>query len=178
MNMGYAHYWLLPEEIPPATWDLIRRDSEKLIQALPDSIEDSWLDNTEIGFNGGCETFFLNREGNDRGCCKTGYVPCDKLVCAILSIAKSHHPALSVSSDARLGSEPDGWADACAWASQVLGREVRLPWGNCKTDVNTAELASGAISDAGAHTIFLDLTDSRPSGLRGLWRSALRRLNL
>jgi hypothetical protein len=139
---------------------LIRRDSEKLIKALPDSIEDFWVDDTEIGFNGGCETFFLSREGNDRGCCKTGHVPCDKLICAILSIAQEHHPALSVSSDVLLGVKPDGWADACAWASQVLGRKVSLPWSS-SPDASTDEL-----------------TDARPSGLRGVWRSALRLLNL
>jgi len=178
MNMGYTHYWSLSGEIPPETWELIRGDSEKLIKALPDSIEDAWVDGTEIGFNGGCETFFLNREGNDRGCCKTGHVPCDRLICAILSIAQGHHPALSVSSDALMGEEPDGWPDACTWASQVLGREVGPPWSNPKSDV-IADMLGGIISDAGDHTILADeLRDSRPSGLRGVWRSALRLLNL
>jgi hypothetical protein len=177
-NMGYSHDWWLSESIPPDTWELIRRDSEKLIRAFPEAIEGFWIDETEIGFNGGCETFFLSREGQDRGCCKTYHAPCDKLVCAILSVAKQYHPGLSVSSDALMGSEPDGWPEACAWATDVLGRRICLPWARSGETLNGGNSLLEIIRDHQAHTLFADdMTHSRPSRFRSVWDSALRLLD-
>jgi hypothetical protein len=58
-KMGYSHTWSLRDPIPADTWELIRRDSEKLIRAFSETVEDSRVDETWIGFNGGCESFFL-----------------------------------------------------------------------------------------------------------------------
>jgi hypothetical protein len=128
--MGYTHYWNLKEDIPPNSWAAIQADAGKLIGAYTSSkLDDVCCDEQMIFFNGEYETFDLSRVVRDHfNCCKTGRMPYDKLVCAVLSIAHEHHPDLRVSSDANMGSEPDTWPQAVKWASEVLGRSVAAPW--------------------------------------------------
>jgi hypothetical protein len=171
--MGYTHYWWLEEEIPRETWVKIRRDAETLIAAFPEPLS-SWTkaDDECIQINGedpdSFEGFGLTRIQEHPLFCKTFRVPADALVCAVLSIANEYHPALSVSSDAVMGDQPDTWPDACAWASEVLGREVKPPWSR-PMRVHPVELAIG---------MTLGFASPEPTGLRRLWskcRAALRK---
>jgi hypothetical protein len=131
--MGYTHYWFLENDIPATAWRLILKDVRNLISHFDGPLCDVIADADDIVLNGaepeGYETFWLGRKARQHHrFCKTGHRPYDKLVCAILSVANEQFPPLSVSSDAVMGSEPDGWPDACAWASEVLGREITEPW--------------------------------------------------
>jgi hypothetical protein len=128
--MGYTHYWQLKKTIPEEQWALICADSLKLIEAFCD-VQNVKVNGTDIVFDGeGCERFRLSRYPNrSHGYCKTRHEPCDKLICAVLMIAEQHSPEMiSVSSDACMGSQPDGWPAAARWASKVLGYKVKTPW--------------------------------------------------
>lgn len=138
--MGYTHYWR-HQEIPQDRWDLITADAEKLILAATNEGTKLWheydepdtlpaITSEEIFFNGadeeGHETFHLTSDGADFTFCKTAYKPYDKVVCAILAVAKQHAPDhITVSSD---GDEAD-WREPLAWASEVLARDVPSPLG-------------------------------------------------
>ena len=161
--MGYTHYWFLESDIPAQAWTRILKDTQRLISRFVDPLSDVTADGDDIVLNGaepsGYETFWLARKAGQQGfACKTGHRPYDKLVCAILSVANEQFPPLSVSSDAMMGSEPNGWPDACAWASDVLGRQITEPWKR-RMAINADELA-----------VTMTLTAARPSKLLSLWR--------
>jgi hypothetical protein len=59
--------------------------------------------------------------------CKVLNMSYDRIVCAMLSMAKHHAPGLSVYSDAWMGDERDRWPEAAAWATRVLGRRIEPP---------------------------------------------------
>lgn len=137
--MGYTHYWHA-HDIPDDTWALVCADAQKLIAASPVPVAEE-DDNSnlppiieegpdgQIRFNGsdnqGYETFRLLQASGPEFC-KTGRDdgrPYDLVVCAVLAVAKEHHPALFVSSD---GSYVD-WQPHLDWAAEVLGRRVPLP---------------------------------------------------
>jgi hypothetical protein len=102
-------------------------DAKQLAEAFrPAKLSELQIDGSYIVFNGAppkdFETFGLSRLPQDVFC-KTNHRPYDKLVCAVLSVAKQHYPALEVSSDALF----EGlviWPDAARWASRVLARNV------------------------------------------------------
>ena len=128
--MGYSHYWSHEAEIPAEIWTKITDDAKRLAAAFPAGLSKLEIDHSNIVFNGAppndCETFGLTRLPQDT-LCKTRHRPYDKLVCAVLSVAKQHYPPLAVGSDALF----EGlviWPDAARWASKVLGRAVTIPW--------------------------------------------------
>lgn len=129
--MGYTHYWSVGRQIHQDTWASSCRDTEKLVHAFRSPVDVEITDDL-IRVNGsdntGCEDMGLVRNPTEFQCCKTGHMPYDKLVCAILCVASDETAALHVWSDACMGSIPDGWPAAARWASRVLGREVRTPW--------------------------------------------------
>jgi hypothetical protein len=136
--MGYTHYWRQNKSIPSDRWQKIADDAFKLISAAPcklayeeDDPEPPYVGSYVIRFNGtpdpdGHETFILERVPSDSfSFCKTASKPYDTVVCAVLAIAKEHcSDAIKVTSD---GDERD-WKEPLAWASQVLGREVKYPF--------------------------------------------------
>jgi hypothetical protein len=128
--VGYSHYWSRDAEIPGDTWVKIAVDAGRLAAAFPAKLSELEIDGSYIIFNGAppkdFETFGLSRLPQDT-ICKTAHRPYDKLVCAVLSVAKQHHPPLAVGSDA-LFEGLAIWPDAARWASKVLGREVPMPW--------------------------------------------------
>ena len=129
--MGYSHYWSHDAEIPGVTWIKIAVDAKQLAEAFrPAKLSELHIDGSDIIFNGAppqdFETFGLSRLPQDT-ICKTAHRPYDKLVCAVLSVAKQHYPPLAVSSDA-LFEGLAIWPDAARWASKVLGRNVPIPW--------------------------------------------------
>jgi hypothetical protein len=128
--VGYSHYWSHDAEIPADTWTKITGDAKRLVAAFPAALSELEIDDSNIAFNGAppkdFETFGLSRLPQDT-ICKTAHRPYDKLVCAVLSVAKQHYPPLAIGSDALF----EGlviWPDAAKWASKVLGREVPMPW--------------------------------------------------
>ena len=128
--MGYSHYWSHDAEIPGDTWVKIAVDAKRLAAAFPPKLSELQIDGSYIVFNGAplkdFETFGLSRLPQDT-ICKTAHRPYDKLVCAVLSVAKQHYPALAISSDA-LFEGLAIWPDAARWASKILGRDVPIPW--------------------------------------------------
>jgi hypothetical protein len=128
--MGYSHYWSHGAEIPAETWTKIADDAQRLATAFRGGLSELEIDRDWIVFNGApprdFETFGLARLPHGDSC-KTSHRPYDKLVCAVLSVAKQHYPPLAVDSDALF----EGlviWPDAARWASKVLGRHVPIPW--------------------------------------------------
>ena len=101
--MGYAHSWSHDTEIPAATWTQITGDARRLAADFRPALSELQIDDDCIIFNGAppkdFETFGLSRLPQDVWC-KTNHRPYDKLVCAVLSVAKQHYPALEVGSDA------------------------------------------------------------------------------
>jgi hypothetical protein len=128
--MGYSHYWSHDAEIPAATWAQITGDATRLVTAFRPGLSRLTIGPDRIIFNGAppkdFETFGLRRRPQDV-VCKTDHRPYDTLVCAVLSVAKQHYPALNVSSDA-LFEGLAIWPDAAKWASKILGRDVPIPW--------------------------------------------------
>jgi hypothetical protein len=127
--MGYSHSWSHEAEIPADTWAKITADAKRLVAAFRAGLSELTIDDDWIIFNGALpqdfETFGLKRLPED-AFCKTNHRPYDKLVCAVLSVAKQHYPPLAVGSDALF----EGlviWPDAARWASKVLGRDVPMP---------------------------------------------------
>jgi hypothetical protein len=102
----------------------------RLVAAFPSGLSEFVIDHSNIDLNGvppqDFETFGLSRLPQDTFC-KTSHRPYDKLVCAVLSVAKQHYPALAVGSDA-LFEGLTIWPDAARWASKVLSRDVPIPW--------------------------------------------------
>lgn len=138
--MGYTHYWRQEgDAIPAEAWAKIMADTKRLIKAAGESQITLWHDydepgtapevtNENIWFNGaddnGHETFELVPGPADFTFCKTAYKPYDRVVCAILAIAKEHAgDAIVVTSD----GEKSDWKPALEWASTVLGRPVAFP---------------------------------------------------
>jgi hypothetical protein len=101
--MGYSHYWSHEAEIPAETWTKITDDAKQLVTAFRAGLSELEIDHDWIVFNGAppkdFETFGLSRLPQDTSC-KTSHRPYDKLVCAVLSVAKQHYPPLAVGSDA------------------------------------------------------------------------------
>jgi hypothetical protein len=89
--MGYSHCWSHDEEIPPETWRKIKDDAWQLIRAFPSGLSQLEVHGDWVAFNGrppqDFETFGLYRLPQDVFC-KTNHRPYDKLVCAVLSVAK------------------------------------------------------------------------------------------
>ena len=129
-RMGYSHSWSHDTEIPAATWTQIAGDARRLAADFRPALSELQIDDDWITFNGAppkdFETFGLSRRPQHVWC-KTNHRPYDRLVCAVLSVAKQHYPALEVRSDA-LFEGLAIWPDAARWASRVLGRHVPLPW--------------------------------------------------
>jgi hypothetical protein len=125
--MGYTHYWESETSISSDVWAAICADAKTLIATFPPIIRDLTVDDEEIFFNGSCDSFEFLRRG-DWAFCKTRGEPYDKLVCAILAVAAQRYPRLAVRSDAQLQDDESLWIDAIAWASEVLGRRLNLPW--------------------------------------------------
>jgi hypothetical protein len=125
--MGYTHYWETKSPISPDVWAAICADAKTLIAAFAPIIQDLDVNDEEIFFNGSCDSFvFLRRGGWE--CCKTRGEPYDRLVCAVLAVAAQRSSGLAVGSDAQLQGDESLWIDAIAWASEVLGRRLDLPW--------------------------------------------------
>jgi hypothetical protein len=152
-QMGYTHYWSVDREIPPDIWARIRNDTEKLVVAYGNNLSQLSIEPDLIVLNGeqdlSCETFWLTSKPEGFACCKTRHLPYDKLICAVLSVASGYTSAIQVSSDAQMGSVPDGWPAAARWATKVLGYKVRPPW-----------------------------TYSTKAHLRRIWHTTLRRMHL
>ena len=150
--MGYTHYWnnkpSFSENSRP--WKSFIKDTQNLLLApkslelvrqefnLPDMIP--IVDNDRVVFNGigedGHETFAISREGtSDFNFCKTAYKPYDKIVTAVLSLAKYHLVVPSISSDGDAGD----WDVGVEYASRILGKEIPHPFNpqyKHKTGVN------------------------------------------
>lgn len=126
--MGYTHYWSVKADIAEDAWKKIVHDVRKLVAAFPEPIEFEAHSDVFGVFPGYCESLVLKRAKCDFGHCKTMHSPADKLICAILSVAALASPAIDVSSDAQMGSKPDGWPKAARWATKILGYEVKPPW--------------------------------------------------
>ena len=138
--MGYTHYWKekpLCSRLNP-TWRKFIEDARTLLWC-EESLELAWreLDIEDaplvsyeggIRFNGigldGHETFVLERIETEFGFCKTAYKPYDKLVTAVLSLAKYHTILYDVSSD----GEPHEWDDGVEYASKILGIKIPHPF--------------------------------------------------
>jgi len=126
--MGYTHYWGSKTPISPEVWAAICADAKKLIAAFPPIIRDLDVDDEQIFFNGSCESFeFLRRGG--WAWCKTRGEPYDRLVCAILFVARQRYPGLAVGSDNEL-HRVRLWTDAITWATEVLGRNLNVTNGH------------------------------------------------
>ena len=142
--MGYTHYWYQRADVPAETWELIRADVRRLLQAteVPLAYEQDMptrppeISDTLIRFNGagvhGFETFRLTRDiagrrlrdGETFDFAKTNRRNYDGVVCAVLAIAAGHAPqCYRIASD----GDEDDWAGPLSWASRILGREVALP---------------------------------------------------
>jgi hypothetical protein len=128
--VGYSRYWSHDAAIPGDTWVTIAVDAKQLADAFSAKLSELQIDGSYIVFNGAppkdFETFGLTRLPQDT-ICKTAHRPYDKLVCAVLSVAKQHYPPLSVSSEA-LFEGLAIWPDSARWASRVLGRDVPTTW--------------------------------------------------
>lgn len=127
--MGYTQYWTLKKAIPEESWTAICTDAAKLIEAFRE-VSNVEVNENDIVFDGSCERFRLSRfPKRSHGFCKTRHEPYDKLICAVLMVARQHCPdIIAVASDACMGSQPDGWPAAARWASKVLGYKVTTPW--------------------------------------------------
>jgi hypothetical protein len=125
--MGYTHYWRQENgPIDPESWDRIRADAEKLIEAARagdvaicgwDGTGEPVVDGHEIRLNGegpdlDHETFALTRTGDAFGFCKTARKPYDAVVAGILARAVHHAEpgAIEVSSD----GDVHDWAQTIA----------------------------------------------------------------
>ena len=127
--MGYAHYWSSENEVSDIAWKKIVEDTRKLVAAFGHSVELEVGQEVEFALSTDCcETLVLTKAPMKSRFCKTFHYPPDRLVCAILSVAAAASPDIHVSSDARMGSRPDGWPEATRWASKVLGYKVVPPW--------------------------------------------------
>jgi hypothetical protein len=127
--MGYTHYWKIATKFPQDQWTSICADARELIKAFG-GLSRAKVNEDGITFHGTCDTFWLSRcPHSSGGYCKTQHEPYDKLVCAVLMVAARHSPdIISIFSDACMGSQPDGWPPAAAWASKVLGYKLDVPW--------------------------------------------------
>lgn len=142
--MGYTHHYYQLVHCPDDVWATLREAARKLVAAAPCAIDDE-SDPCQVRFNGvgsaGCETFLLGNwkrpkydwerlsaymHDGAHHFCKTGHRPYDLVVCAVLAVAEQLAPDVyRVSSD----GEPDKWQPGLAFATKVLGFEVKLPKG-------------------------------------------------
>ena len=142
--MGYTHYWYMEKdkEVEEEVWDNFTTDAKSLIVDNPILEEASNLynsegyfgpteiDNVKIRFDGGHETFYLERKNEqvdwrkDRdwvfNFCKTARKEYDGLVTATLLLAKHHlGNRIRISSDGNV----DEWKNG-AWDDVPSGYEL------------------------------------------------------
>lgn len=130
--MGYTHYWQRPAELGADAFRLFSHDARGLIvEAQRRGIEviDPRAGPNLVAFDGGCETFYLDRllptrelsrmyDGLRYQFCKTNGAPYDLLVTAVLVMAKYWFgDAIRVTSD---GADKD-WEPARSLCRDVLG---------------------------------------------------------
>ena len=102
-KMGYTHYFQFHSPIPEAEFGTFTANARKLIEQAWDVELDWHIDKESLDLNGvgseSHETFVIDRNGNSWGFCKTNYKPYDKVVTAILILARYTYPSMSLSSD-------------------------------------------------------------------------------
>ena len=173
--MGYTHYWYMEKdkEVEEEVWDNFTTDAKSLIEDNPILEEarkkydgDGYfvpteIDNVKIRFDGGHETFWLERKSEqvdwrkDRNWvfnfCKTARKEYDGLVTATLLLAKHHlGNRIRISSDGDINEWIDG-----AWEDVPSGYRM-------VQDVISEEEAHVALRKVfGEDRLFLD-------GLRGI----------
>jgi hypothetical protein len=98
--MGYTHYWTVKRAFTDNEWERIA-DSFALLVANTDvPLHPCTADAEHILFNGGCETFLLERSAVEFAFCKTRQLPYDAIVVAVLSVARTVAPdAVELDSD-------------------------------------------------------------------------------
>lgn len=119
--MGYTHYWRNESGITIEQWQRIASDARRVIELARPIIQREYndygppaVDDEVIIFNGigadGHETFWFTKGSHSFAFCKTALKPYDRVVCAVLAIAKKHAPRLSVSTDGDWGDWQEGLA--------------------------------------------------------------------
>ena len=139
--MGYTHYWKNKPSFSKhsVAWNNFIKDAEdillvteslQLVRAEFDQLDMiPEVGENRIKFNGigedGHETFIINREDDeDFEFCKTARKPYDKIVTAILALAKHHLVIPSISSD----GTSDDWDEGVDYASKILNKNIKHPF--------------------------------------------------
>lgn len=135
--MGYTHYWELNERsFKGSLFSRAVEDMNKIVEVSPDvadwdgsgspNIRPDFVEFNGIG-DDSHETFCFQafeREDEHFNFCKTARKPYDFVVTACLAVAAEViGDGIEVSSD----GEPEDWEDGAKLASEVLGREIKVP---------------------------------------------------
>lgn len=130
--MGYTHYWSFGAFIEEKAYRTALTECRKIIKASPVALG-NWAGKGKPKLNGGisingcgddmCETFALPKIPNGDWC-KTERRPYDVVVAACLCILQER---LGESAQVRSDGSPDEWEDGKAFASKILGREIKIP---------------------------------------------------